>query len=94
MTPNVIGHATATSVAGPYTPVGNTDAFGFGGYYESPQPLYLGGSNWMMQVDHNGAGYAYATSTTGIAGPYSTLSPVTAPFVPEHGSLIPTPAGW
>lgn len=94
VTPNVIGYATATSLTGPYTPVGAHDTFGFGSYYESPQPLNIGGSIWMIQVDHNGAGYFYAISTTGISGPYSTLSPVTAPFVPEHGNLIPTPPGW
>lgn len=88
---SLIYYRTATSLTGTWTLQSNpVIPAGF----EAPQPIWLGGNNYMLQLDFQGLGYFYCLSTTGIAGPWSRPAAVNAPFIAEQGSFTPMPTGW
>ena len=60
---------------------------------EWPQIIWEGGSNYLLYGDKDGGGLYWGRSTAGIADPYSVPVLVTAPFIPEHGYVIPLPPG-
>lgn len=86
-----INYRTATNLAGPWTDQG---VLNIKQGFEAPQVHWLGGTTYLLHLDYQGLGYFYAISTTGIGGPYCTPIPVNAPFSPQHGTMIPLPAGW
>ncbi len=84
----------ADSMLGRYLPLGDgDDPLGFGASYEGTSILQLGDTERYF-LDARGAGYFIADKTGGLAeGGWGAARAVAAPFVPQHGTPLPTPAG-
>ena len=92
-----IRYATASQPQGPHTDHGK-DPFAFGAGFEGPQLIWTGWSNYTLQVDKDGYGYANAYSTAGPAGPFSAPTAIAYPsstdFILEQGEVIPLPPNF
>ena len=83
----------ASTMLGPYAEFGSgTDPYGFGVSHEGTSVIALGNGDERYFLDARGTGYYISDNPNGIEPTgWSALREVDAPFLPQHGTPMPTP---
>jgi hypothetical protein len=84
-----IEHATATSIDGPWTFVGQNDWAGWGNHKEAPALIDLGNGTWRIFCDAGGAGHEMYSDSADMFKTWTTMK--TLPTVGvniSHGTVI------
>ncbi len=85
----------ASTMFGPFSEFGTgSDPYGFGVSHEGTSVIALGNGDERYFLDARGTGYYVSDNPNGIeATGWTALREVDAPFLPQHGTPMPTPKG-
>lgn len=85
-----IEYMSSSSLTSGYTVTKSGDWAGWGSNMEGPVVVFMGGQNWRIYIDHDGAGIYHSESNNNWAT-WNTRSLITAPYTVVNGGIIPMP---